>query len=78
MMNRIAVTAIFFPQEDNLLPPEQKQEGAVSSKTYLAYFRAFHNLGTAFVVIFLFALCQVRTAPHIYVAAFFKVKYQDL
>lgn len=46
-------------QDDNLLPREEKQEGAVSPKTYLAYFRALHNLGTAFVVIFLLALCQV-------------------
>lgn len=46
-------------QDDNLLPREEKQEGAVSPKTYLAYFRALHNLGIAFVVIFLLALCQV-------------------
>lgn len=48
-------------QEDNLLPAEQKQEGAVSAKTYLAYFRSFPNLGTALIIIFLFAFCQVGT-----------------
>ncbi|XP_020609632.1 multidrug resistance-associated protein 4-like isoform X3 [Orbicella faveolata] len=55
----MSATTTLSVYEDNLLPPEQRQEGAVSSKTYLAYFRAFHNLGTACVVIFLFALCQV-------------------
>ena len=55
----ILTVYLFISQEDNLLPAEQKQEGAVSIKTYMAYFRSFHNLGAGFGIIFLFALCQV-------------------
>ncbi|XP_022800440.1 multidrug resistance-associated protein 4-like isoform X3 [Stylophora pistillata] len=51
----------FSAYDDNLLPREEKQEGAVSAKTYLAYFRTLHNLGTAFVAVFLLALCQVMS-----------------
>jgi len=46
-------------QEEELLPDETKQEGAVGAKTYLAYIRSFHNLGMGLLVVFLYAACQV-------------------
>lgn len=51
---------MFLLQEEEILPEETKQQGAVSAKTYLAYLRSFHNLGMGLLVIFLFVVCQVR------------------
>ena len=46
-------------KEEDILPKETKQEGAVSMNTYLQYFKSLHSLGAALFVIFLFVVTQV-------------------
>ena len=54
------VICLVFFQEENFLPKETKQEGAVSMDTYLRYFRSLHSLTAALFVILLFAVTQVN------------------
>lgn len=58
-----SITLITFKDEE-ILPKETKQEGAVSLNTYLHYFKSLHSLGAALFVILLFAVTQVSTLFH--------------
>lgn len=46
-------------KDENILPKETKQEGAVTMDTYLQYFKSLHSLAASLFVIFLFAVTQV-------------------
>lgn len=50
-------------QEEDILPKETKQEGAVSMDTYLQYFKSLHSLAAALFVILLFTITQVCMVP---------------
>lgn len=45
--------------DENILPKETKQEGAVTLDTYVQYFKSLHSLGASLFVVLLFAVTQV-------------------
>ena len=50
---------LFCFEEEDILPKETKQEGAVSLDTYLQYFKSLHSLSASLFVILLFTVTQV-------------------
>ena len=46
-------------QEEDVLPKEAKQEGAVTKDTYMQYMKAMHSGFAALFIICLFILTQV-------------------
>lgn len=45
--------------DENILPKETKQEGAVTRDTYVQYFKSLHSLSASLFVVLLFAITQV-------------------
>ena len=54
------VNLIFFLKDENILPKETKQEGAVTRDTYVQYFKSLHSLSASLFVVLLFAITQVN------------------
>ncbi|XP_031554599.1 multidrug resistance-associated protein 4-like isoform X2 [Actinia tenebrosa] len=52
-----AATEVSVYDED-LVPKEMKQEGAVTMQTYLRYFKSLHSLGAAICIFILFLITQ--------------------
>lgn len=49
-----------LPKEDDILPIETKQFGAVSRRTWIEYFKTLHSGGVFITIVFLYVLSQVR------------------
>ena len=53
------ISFVFTVQEEEVLPEEVKQEGAITARTYTEYFKAGHSAFAMLGVLFLFVACQV-------------------
>ena len=58
----IIVCYFLYCKDEDILPKESKQEGAVTMDTYLQYFKSLHSLAASTFVLFLFAVTQVFLA----------------